>query len=74
MFDDLPIVALTRDLPEQGLSIGDIGTIVHVYENGKAYEVEFSPRAGQSLTLVTLEPNALRPVGSRDVANAGAVR
>jgi len=74
MFDDLQIVALTRDLPEQGLSIGDIGTIVHVYEDGKAYEVEFPPRTGQNLRLVTLDPNALRSVGSRDVATAGAAR
>jgi hypothetical protein len=35
------VVVLTRDLPEHGLRAGDVGAVVHVYSNGKAYEVEF---------------------------------
>ena len=34
-------VALTGDLPSAGLKAGDVGVVVHIYEDGEAYEVEF---------------------------------
>ena len=37
--DDLTV--LTRDLPEEGLTAGDVGTVVHVHEGGRGYGVEF---------------------------------
>jgi hypothetical protein len=41
MISELDMVVLTRDLSEHGLQKGDVGTIVHVYNVGAAYEVEF---------------------------------
>ncbi len=35
-------VVLTRDLAESGLRQGDVGVIVHIYGDHKAYEVEFA--------------------------------
>ena len=32
---------LTEPVPAEGLEPGDVGTVVHVYADGKAYEVEF---------------------------------
>jgi hypothetical protein len=34
-------VVLTAALSEEGLEPGDVGTVVHVYRDGQAYEVEF---------------------------------
>ena len=45
------LVVLTEDLPTEGLKAGDVGTVVHVYADGNAYEVEFVTGAGQTLAL-----------------------
>jgi hypothetical protein len=39
---ELDSVVLAVDRPEWGLVAGDVGTIVHVYGEGEAYEVEFT--------------------------------
>jgi hypothetical protein len=61
------VVVLTRDLPQHGLCAGDVGAVVHVYEGGKAYEVEFVTGTGQTLAVETLEPQALRPLGASEI-------
>ena len=61
------VVALTRDLPEHGLRAGDVGAVVRVYAEGKAYEVEFVTGAGQTLAVETLEPSDIRPLGASDI-------
>lgn len=33
---------------------GQVGTVVEIYKNGEAYEVEFSDEDGQTYALVTL--------------------
>ncbi len=40
MIEELEDVILTCDLPEHGLTRGDIGTVVLVHDEGKGYEVE----------------------------------
>ncbi|MBE7494187.1 MAG: DUF4926 domain-containing protein [Verrucomicrobiaceae bacterium] len=49
------VVRLRRALEADGLAAGAKGTIVHVYEGGAGYEVEFA-KAGERPKLVTLEP------------------
>ena len=66
-------VALDRDLPEQGLARGDLGTVVHVYADGKAYEVEFMTLTGETIDVVTLEAGDVRPVRDREIAHARGV-
>jgi hypothetical protein len=61
------VIVLTRDLPEHGLQAGDVGTVVHVYAQGSAYEVEFITGAGQTLALETLSPADIRPVGASEI-------
>jgi hypothetical protein len=73
MFKSLETVALTRDLPEQGLKAGDVGAIVHVYADGKTYEVEFVSLKGETLAIVTLELGDLRAIAQREIANVGRV-
>lgn len=43
----LDVVALTEDLPEEKLYEGQVGTIVEVYNNGEAFEVEFVDGTGR---------------------------
>jgi hypothetical protein len=45
---DLDVVALLRDIPEDGLERGQAGTIVLTHGNGEAFEVEFIRHCGQA--------------------------
>ena len=42
------VVALTHDIPECNLRRGEVGTVVHVFPDDEAFEVEFSDRDGQT--------------------------
>ena len=70
MLQDLDRVALTRDIPEHDLVVGDLGAIVHIYADGKAYEVEFVGLAGETIAIVTLPAEAVRAVAKGEIANA----
>jgi hypothetical protein len=41
MFSEHDRIVLSAPLPRLQLVPGDVGTIVHVYRDGQAYEVEF---------------------------------
>jgi len=49
----LDVVAVTTDLPEQGLSRGQVGTIVELLAPG-VFEVEFSDEQGQTYAQIAL--------------------
>ncbi len=53
-FEELDVVRLRRALPDANLPAGAVGAIVMVYDDGKAYEVEFCDGAA-TLALLTLE-------------------
>ena len=72
MIRDLETIVLTEDLPEHGLKRGDLGTVVLIHGAG-GYEVEFMTLDGQTLTIVSLLPRQVRPVGRREIAQARAV-
>jgi hypothetical protein len=63
-------VVLKVDLPDEKLLAGDVGTLVHVYDEGRAYEVEFVSLDGETLAIVTLEHPHVRPVSRREVTHA----
>lgn len=48
------LARLARPLPEQGLQGDESGTIVHVYEGGNAFEVEFRSESGQTKVVTLL--------------------
>ena len=58
-FSLLDVVTLTEDLPEQNLWRGQVGTIVDILANGKAFEVEFSDRDGQVYASLGLRPKQM---------------
>ncbi len=60
-------IVLTRSLPDRGLEAGDVGAIVHVYDAGKRFEVEFVAGSGATLALVTLGADDIRPVATSEI-------
>ena len=67
-------VVLTTSLPGEGLEAGDVGTVVHVYPDGKAYEVEFVALDGHTTAVATLETHQVRPVTRRDMTHARTIQ
>ena len=67
---ELDPVALTCDLPAEGLKRGDVGTAVLVHGDGEAFEVEFVGYDGQTVALVTLELAQVRPLRAGDIPHA----
>jgi hypothetical protein len=60
-------VVLTAGLPAEGLEAGDVGTVVHIHNDGVAYEVEFVTLAGETIAVATVEARHVRPIGKRDL-------
>jgi len=67
MIKEYERVVLTTPSPKEGLEPGDVGTVVHVYKDGEAYEVEFFTLDGHTAAVATLEASQVRPVGRRDI-------
>ncbi len=63
-------VVLKTDVPAEGLKAGDVGTVVHIYADGKAFEVEFVTLDGRTAAAVTLEAEQVRPVSPREITHA----
>jgi hypothetical protein len=51
---ELDTVVLTHDLPSHHLKQGQQGAVVHCYQDGKAFEVEFLDSEGDAIALLTL--------------------
>lgn len=73
MIDELDVIALTKDLPSEGLNQGDVGTVVHVHDDGEAFEVEFVALDGEMIALLTLPADTIRTVGPREIAHVRKV-
>jgi hypothetical protein len=63
-------IVLTRPVPNEGLEAGDVGTVVHVYRDGSAYEIEFTTLDGRTAAVVTVEAADVRPVNRREITHA----
>lgn len=63
-------VVLTTSLPQHRLEPGDVGTVVHLYEDGRAYEVEFFTLNGRTAAVVTVEATQVRPVSGNEITHA----
>jgi hypothetical protein len=67
---ELDRVVLTAPVPEEHLEAGDVGTVVHAYADGRAFEIEFTTLSGKTAAVVTVEASSVRPVGGREIAHA----
>ena len=69
MIKEHDCVVLTKNLPEEKLEAGDIGTVVHIHNGGAAYEVEFVTLTGETVAIVTVEASQVRALNRRDLAH-----
>jgi hypothetical protein len=63
-------VVLTTNIDAERLTAGDVGTVVHIYSDAKAYEVEFVTLSGQTAAVVTLEADHIRAVRGGEIPHA----
>ncbi len=49
---------------------GDVGVIVRVHPQGKAFEVEFLALDGDTIAVATATASQVRPVTARDMSHA----
>ena len=73
MIKELDPVVLTKSLPEHGLRAGDVGWVVMIHAAGAGYEIEFVTLTGDTLSVVTLPANTVRPVRRKEIAHARKV-
>ena len=67
MVRELDTIVLSHDLAEHGLRRGDIGAVVRCYEKNRAFEVEFVTGAGETVALLTLASDDIRPIGNTEI-------
>jgi uncharacterized protein DUF4926 len=67
-------VVLKKSVPAQGLKTGDVGTVIHVYKKGAAFEVEFLTLHGETVAIATLVASQVRPVQKREITHARLLR
>lgn len=79
MIEEHDVVALTEDLPEETILIGEslpeatiragaVGTVVFIYEGRKVYEVEFVDTAALRWWAVAeVEAGAVRPLTEQEL-------
>ena len=70
MIHELDRVVLTASVSDEGLEAGDVGTVVHAYKDGQAYEVEFTMLDGKTAAVITVDAPGVRPVGGREITHA----
>ena len=63
-------VVLTAPMPNERLEVGDVGTVVHVYPDGKAFEVEFTTLDGHTAAVATVEASSVRAVTGREITHS----
>lgn len=66
-------VVLTADLPEYGLQAGDVGTLLHIYKDEQAYEVEFITLTGTTVAVVTIPSVQARTVHEHEISHARTI-
>jgi hypothetical protein len=70
MISEHSLVVLDCDPPHDKLNRGDVGTVVHVYKDGRGYEVEFVDGGGRTVALVTVDADDVRPIGAGELLHA----
>ncbi|WP_338874117.1 DUF4926 domain-containing protein [Spirosoma sp. SC4-14] len=64
---EFDLVVLQEDMSDGRLKAGDVGTVLTVYNEGKAFEVEFVTLTGEAVAIETLLAHQIRPVRSSEV-------
>ncbi len=70
MIEEHDLVVSNCEFSELGLEAGDIGTVIHVYRDGEAFEVEFVTLDGETIAIATVTARQIRPIAHREIAHA----
>jgi hypothetical protein len=73
MIKELDLVVLTHDIKEYGLKSGDVGTVVHCYEDKVGFEVEFVTAEGKTVAVLTLTTTDVRPFDHAEILHVREV-
>jgi hypothetical protein len=63
-------IVLTEPVPPEGVEVGDVGTVVHIYADGNAFEVEFTTLDRRTAAVATVEAVAVRPVTGHEITHS----
>jgi hypothetical protein len=67
MIKVLDCVALAADLPDHELAVGNVGAVVHVYEGGHSFQVEFTTFGGRTVAVAKVSANQVPPLGDKEI-------
>ena len=70
MIRELESVVITHDFEGHALKERDVGTVVHCYSDGEAYEVEFATAEGRTVALLTLNQADIRSMTDTEILHA----
>ncbi len=70
--ENMDIVALLSDRPEEGLGAGQTGTVVFVHDDQAAFEVEFMRNSGKSIVTTAERAELLKLKGLPDIETGAA--
>lgn len=69
MLEEFDRAVLLADVPQSGLTAGDIGTVVMVHAGGQGYTIEFMTLDGKTIAVETLSANRVRPIHANEIAH-----
>jgi len=64
---EFDLIALKHDIKEHGLKSGDVGTIVHCYDDKNGFEVEFITAVGKTIAVLTLSTLDIKPFEKTEI-------
>lgn len=70
MITEHSLIVLDCDPPHEKLNRGDVGTVVHIYKGGLAYEVEFVDGGGSTVALITVDAKDVRRIEPGELLHA----
>jgi len=73
MIRELDLVVLTHDVEEHNLKAGDVGAVVHCYDDNIGYEVEFVTAEGKTVAVLTLTADDIRPISHAEILHVREV-
>lgn len=74
MIKEFEQAVLTIDLPDDGLVAGDVGTVIDITTDDKSATLEFFNFAGETVKIVSVHMEDLRPVSANEVMHARPVK
>jgi Domain of unknown function (DUF4926) len=73
MIRELGTVVLVHDICKYGLRRDDIEAVVQCYNDERAFVVEFVTGEGETIAVLTLTGDNIRPIGRKEILHVREV-